>query len=311
VNPRTIPLIAIAVMLACACGQAPPVATSTPPPAHHYDAGKKGFSVDLPSSWRPSMQEVDGVDFASARRQATVSVRYERSNGDLDEATRRVVVELTGQSPSTLTATGQATLAGYPARTFEATISGSKVGAEQLAAAVTVQGDLAWALALAGLRSSFDGARTDFNQMTHSFRLNGASPSPVATALVGQPVPDGPALRLAQVQGPLVIYFFSSSCQPCRSDMPLLQARAVAARGRFTVVAVDSHDDPSAVPAFLKAIGFTQPVRYDRDGTMFQAYQVLGVPAAYFADAGHVLQFIQLDPLDEATLNQGLRSIGA
>jgi thiol-disulfide isomerase/thioredoxin len=307
VKSRTAPLIAIVLLVLCACG-ASPQGSSTPPAVRHYDAGSKGFAIDLQPGWTPSVQQVDGVDFANPHRRATLSVRFERAGGGLDEATRQLMLELTGQAAAT--PTGRTTLAGHPARTFQAATTG-KGGTEWVSAAVTVQGDLAWALALAGLRSSFDSARSDFDQMTHSFRLTGPQPSPVAPAAVGQTAPDSPVLDLSHVRGPVVIYFFTSSCRPCRTEMPLLQSRALQSRGRFSLLAVDSHDNPSAVPAFLQAIGYTLPVRYDRDGSLYQVYRVLGAPATYFADAGHVIRVIQLDPLDQYTLSRSLQAIDA
>ena len=298
----------IALVLVAACGGTASPSPSPSGQSRHYDGGRKGFAIDLAPGWRQSGAEADGVGFTSPRLQATMSVRYESAEGGLDGAAREVIGQLAGGDAGA--PTSPATLAGVPARTFQATVTG-KGGADVVSGVVAVQGDLAWSLALAGLRSSFGQAKSDFEQMVNSFEFTGPAPTPVATASLGEPAPDGPVLQLSHVPGPVVVYFFNVACQPCRQEMPLLQRGTAGRAERVTVLAVDTSDDEPSVRAFLRSIDVAFPVRYDGDGRLYEVYQVPGIPAAYFLDAHHVIRFMPRGPLDAAALAEGLASIGA
>jgi peroxiredoxin len=306
-NLRIAATALIALVLLAACGGAAHVASTPGPQTRQYD-GHKGFALELAPGWRATGSDVDRVAFASSRVQATMSVQYlSAGTGGLDGAVNRVMSQLTGGvMPSS---TAPATLAGAPARTFETMVTG-KGGAQTVSGVVAVQGDLAWALALAGMRSTFGQAKSDFEQMVGSFEFKGPAPTPVPTASLGQAAPDSPVLQLSHVQGPVVLYFFNVACQPCRQEMPLLQSRATESSPHVTVLAVDTSDDAQSVRSFLKTLNVSLQVRYDDNAKLYGTYQVPGIPASYFLDARHVIRFIPNRPLDPSTLDQGLRLIG-
>jgi len=107
-----------------------------------------------------------------------------------------------------------------------------------------------------------------------------------------------------------VVNFFASWCAPCREEMPLLAQRAKAAGGRFTVLGMDTQDDASRVPDFLKGLGVGFPIGYDRDGRLSQAYLLPGVPGTFFLDSRHVVRDLVYGPLTAESLQHGLRAAG-
>jgi cytochrome c biogenesis protein CcmG/thiol:disulfide interchange protein DsbE len=131
-----------------------------------------------------------------------------------------------------------------------------------------------------------------------------AATRPGASAIVkGQPVPnvagttlDGQPFDLATVRGhPVVINFWGPSCVPCRTEFPLLAAKARehAADG-LVIVGVLTDDPPDGARAFVSQYGATWPTVIDPGASIKSAYQVVARPQSYFVDRAGNLRSIQI-----------------
>jgi cytochrome c biogenesis protein CcmG/thiol:disulfide interchange protein DsbE len=100
---------------------------------------------------------------------------------------------------------------------------------------------------------------------------------------------DGSALRLSDLRGSVVVLnFWASWCEPCREEMPLLQAESEAATARgepVAIVGVGVRTDRDAdVRALVAELGLTYPIGRDTAteaagrGPIELAF---GVPQAY------------------------------
>jgi thiol-disulfide isomerase/thioredoxin len=81
---------------------------------------------------------------------------------------------------------------------------------------------------------------------------------------------DGTTGTLADYHGQkLVVNFFSSTCVPCRTEMPALEKVQQEAGDQITVVGIAVEDETSAAKAFVKKTGVHYDTGQDLTGELF------------------------------------------
>ena len=98
---------------------------------------------------------------------------------------------------------------------------------------------------------------------------------------------DGATLRLADVAGPIVVNFWSSSCVPCVDEMPEFEAVHQELGGSVTFVGINTTDRPSDADEFAAATGVTYTLLRDPDGVAAEAFGLFALPATIVFDAEH------------------------
>jgi cytochrome c biogenesis protein CcmG/thiol:disulfide interchange protein DsbE len=125
---------------------------------------------------------------------------------------------------------------------------------------------------------------------------------------VGQVVPnvagttlDGKAFDLSALRGrPVVVNFWKPTCVPCRTEFPLLAAKATehAAAG-LVIVGVMVDDPVTQAREFASQYGSSWTSVIDQGGSLKSAYRVLALPQSYFVDRAGVLRSIQIGEVTE------------
>jgi thiol-disulfide isomerase/thioredoxin len=310
---RLVALLVLTLVLA-ACGRAAPAAANRelvlPAGYTAYDGGKLGFRFGLAPGWHQAGEPApDGVGFADPSGSASLLVHVGRAkSSDLDAATGAMVFDLTGGGGAAGGTEFGTTLDGRPARWVRGGFdAGGAV--QQIDAVVMIEGGRAWVMALAGPGDRVAAAEADFERMRATFQLLPAHPSLPEQVALDEPAPH--FAELDRIRGPVVLNFFATWCGPCRQEMPLLASRARSAHGKFTVLGMDTQDDASRVPAFLKDLNVGFPTGVDRDGHLYAAYLLPGVPGTFFLDSRHVVRNLVYGPLTAESLQQGLKAAGA
>jgi thiol-disulfide isomerase/thioredoxin len=309
--------LCLAVLLAVACGSAGSTSSSSSEPALPQGFTRStdhplGFEIGLAPGWKVSAYDAQGsVDYTGPGDLEMVVHFEQATSTQLDAAAAPVLAELTGGNGLTGGRLTAGRLAGHPAEhvTGQLTAAGQL---QEIQAYVTIEGGLAWEVAMAGPSQPVAAATATFDQMVSTFRLLGAQPSPPPRASAGLPAPGFPALQRAT--GPVVVNFFATWCADCRGDMPVIAKAAAQSGGRFTVLGVDCCDDQrSSVPGFLQQLGVQgafRNVTYDNDGHIAQTYGLLGPPTTAFLDRNHVLRQLVVGPVTAASMQEGLHDAG-
>lgn len=125
-------------------------------------------------------------------------------------------------------------------------------------------------------------------------------PDPSAAPRIGSVAPDfewnaadGKTRKLTDLHGRVVVLnFWATWCQPCRTEMPALQR--VAGEGDAVFLAVDLMEDGARVRTFMTTLGLDRLTPLlDTDGAVARAYSVLELPQTFFIDASGLIRHIE------------------
>jgi cytochrome c biogenesis protein CcmG/thiol:disulfide interchange protein DsbE len=137
-----------------------------------------------------------------------------------------------------------------------------------------------------------------------------------ATA-VGDPAPDkelpllngGGSARIADYRGQWVLVnFWASWCEPCRTEAPALQAFHERHRDHgVTVVGINLDDATDDARGFVAEFGLTYPQLRDADGRdRRDAFGMTGFPESFLVDPSGDLALIRRGPVTEEYLRDSV-----
>jgi thiol-disulfide isomerase/thioredoxin len=97
---------------------------------------------------------------------------------------------------------------------------------------------------------------------------------------------DGKAWDLAKLKGqPVLLNFWATWCEPCRSEMPSLELLATRyEKAGLLVLAVNYKEATPAIRRFLQALPFSLPILLDRDGDATSAWTPRVFPTTVLID---------------------------
>lgn len=84
---------------------------------------------------------------------------------------------------------------------------------------------------------------------------------------------------------PLLINFWFSTCQPCKREMPALQAAFRTYGDRIRFVGINAQDSPEITRSFAEDLGIDYELLRDPDGRFVVANGVATFPTTLFVDA--------------------------
>jgi peroxiredoxin len=106
--------------------------------------------------------------------------------------------------------------------------------------------------------------------------------------------------NLASAKGqPVLLNFWATWCEPCRTEMPSLEQLAARHQGQgLQVMAVNFREGEAPVRRFIAATGLRLPVLYDRDGAAAKAFGVTIFPGTVAIDRRGRASFVVVGGFD-------------
>jgi thiol-disulfide isomerase/thioredoxin len=113
----------------------------------------------------------------------------------------------------------------------------------------------------------------------------------------------GTSVDLSTLKGPMVLSFWFAGCDPCREEMPALQAFYDHHGDQVPVLGVDFQDQyPGSALQTLEERGVTYPSVADPGGDLMDTDEFArisrGLPAMFFIDAKGAISYAELGGLD-------------
>src|SRR6266849_3215609 len=154
---------------------------------------------------------------------------------------------------------------------------------------------------------------------TPSSTLQASSNAPVGFQ-VGDVAPiftlktlDGKQVSLSDYRGkPVLLNFWYSSCPGCLAEIPGMQrfyAAQQAAGNDLVILGINSVDDAQTAQQFVQQYGITYTPVLDDNQRVATLYNLNATPTSYFIDRHGIIRFVQIGPIDEATLQQKVAEI--
>jgi thiol-disulfide isomerase/thioredoxin len=98
---------------------------------------------------------------------------------------------------------------------------------------------------------------------------------------------------LAAYRGKVVLVnFWATWCEPCREEMPSMQALRRRLAGKpFEVLAVNLMESEEKIAAFRKSSRIDLPILIDRDGSAANRWQVRMLPISFVIDRSGAIRY--------------------
>ena len=133
-------------------------------------------------------------------------------------------------------------------------------------------------------------------ESSHLQRLAGAAPDFLLRDASGK------EMRLSDLSGhPVILHFWATWCEPCREELPALEAlaRHLADSGIVLIaVAIDGEVDAASIRGYAQDLGLTFTVYIARECDISARYWSWGVPVTYLIDPAGLLVARALGPQD-------------
>ena len=123
---------------------------------------------------------------------------------------------------------------------------------------------------------------------THLGAQLAAGQTPVAPGFALPRLDTTGSLSLASLHGKaVVINFWASWCNPCKQEVPRLEAayRKWGKRG-VVFIGIDGQDFSGDARRFARKLGISYPIVHDGPGKTIDSYGVTGFPETFFVDRG-------------------------
>jgi thiol-disulfide isomerase/thioredoxin len=99
-------------------------------------------------------------------------------------------------------------------------------------------------------------------------------------------------VRLDTLARPAVINLWASWCEPCRAELPAVEAFARAAGPAIDVIGVDTADERSPARSTISDFGLTYPMVSDPEQHILHSIGAQGLPATLFVAPGGDIRYV-------------------
>ena len=115
----------------------------------------------------------------------------------------------------------------------------------------------------------------------------------------------GPSINPARLAGrPMVVNLWATWCEPCREEMPMLQAAQKRYGARVQFIGVNTKDQPDWAAEFLQEVKVTYPQVVDFDGQLLASVRSPGLPVTLVLDRHGQVSGRQIGRIREKRLTE-------
>ena|GEM_PF-506769 len=109
---------------------------------------------------------------------------------------------------------------------------------------------------------------------------------------------------------PALINYWFSNCQPCKREMPALQAAFTQYGEQINFVGINTQDSPEIVSSFVQDVGVTYRILRDPNGESVVANGVSTFPTTFFVNAAGTIIKQVAGELTAEDISAALKELG-
>lgn len=119
------------------------------------------------------------------------------------------------------------------------------------------------------------------------------------------------SVTLDQLRGkPIVLNFWSSTCEVCKKESPAIARVARATGTQVTYIGIDTLDERAAALGFVRHYGISYQIAFDSTGATAAQYGVPGLPVTFFlAKSGKRIIGVNIGALTSSSLRRILHEL--
>jgi cytochrome c biogenesis protein CcmG/thiol:disulfide interchange protein DsbE len=109
----------------------------------------------------------------------------------------------------------------------------------------------------------------------------------------------------------VLVDFWATWCEPCRSSFPRYQALLARYPDRVVVLGISEDDEDQGIDRFAQETGASFPLAWDGDKSVAQRYQISGMPTLFIIDQQGLVRFVHsgFRPGDEEQISAAIDSL--
>lgn len=109
----------------------------------------------------------------------------------------------------------------------------------------------------------------------------------------------------------MLLDFWATWCEPCRSSFPEYQALLARYGGAVAVLAISEDDEEHGIDAFASEAGVRFPIAWDGEKAVAQRYRISSMPTLFIIDQSGLVRFVHAGfrPGDEAQVSAAVDSL--
>jgi peroxiredoxin len=126
-----------------------------------------------------------------------------------------------------------------------------------------------------------------------------------------RPDRNGQIIRLSDFRGTwVIINFWATWCEPCRVEMPILQAIYEARKSEgLRILAVNLGEAPNTIRDWQTTLGLTYDMLVDERQVVAALYHLRGQPSTYVVSPNGIITHIFYGPASESALTAALGAL--
>jgi len=105
---------------------------------------------------------------------------------------------------------------------------------------------------------------------------------------------DNKLVSISNIKTPFALFFWSSSSEPCRKIIPMLDKISEVYKDKFLIIGINNGESLEDITNYFKDKNVTFPIIYDEDRLFSANFDIKNIPTFIFIDENKIIKKISI-----------------